>query len=218
MNRPKDTKELVKETLESFKTINDCLSLYYKGKQHMFKPIAGQLRILYCDRNKDKDNSLLHHIYPDLKLIAIHKYEFTKEMQGNKVIVHDKNGNEISDHGIVIRPECYIITEQRDGLQIADLDLSKSPRYLSLQDWCNQLVDMHHNLSVQEIIRSVADKGGGAHLDIKDNQALSTMKRGGPAKVGLHILFIIALARFTMKIARQFATEWIKEYPELEKE
>ena len=213
----KDLKELVKEALDSFKAINDSLLLYYEGKQHMFKPIAGQLRILYCDARRDKDNSLLHHIYPDLKLISFHKYDFKREHADLKLkgIAYDKNGNVVDDHKWMIRPECYRIIEKSNGLQIADLDLSNPPTYLTLQEWCDQIVDAHYNLKVRDIIRSVADKGGGAHIDIEDNQDLSLMKKTGPAGVGLHILFIIALARYTIDFAKQSAAEWIKKYPDL---
>lgn len=213
----KYSKKLVKDALDSFLTIHDCLSLYYQGKQHMFKPIAGQLRILYCDTNRGKDNALLNHIYPDLKLISFQNYELKKEHDDLKikVVAYDNNGYEVTNHGLSIQPGCYSITQKSNGLQFADLDLSNPPTYLSLQEWCDQLVDSHYNLKVKDIIRSVADKGGGSHIDVQDNPELSLMKKTGPAGVGLHILFVIALARYTVKFAKQFAIEWIEKYPDL---
>ncbi len=216
-HRNKDIKKLVKDVLDSLKVINDCLLLYYQRKQHMFKPIAGQLRILYCDTHSGKDNSLLNHIYPGLKLIAFKNYEFKKEYPdlNIKIVAHDSKGNEVTNHGIMIQPACYVITQTSSGLQTADLDLSNPPTYLSLQEWCDQIVDLRLNLKIKDIIRSVANKGGGAHIDLQDNQELSLMKKSGPAGVGLYILFVIALARYTIEFAKQFAAEWISKYPDL---
>jgi|SRR3990172_2199517 len=216
-NTIKDQKELVKDALDSFKVIKDSLSLYYDGKQHMFKPIAGQLRILYCDTHRGKDNSLLNHIYPDLKLVAFQNYEFKKEHEDLKIkiLAYDANGNERTAHSLVIKPACYVITQKSSGLQIADLDLSNPPTYLSCRDWCDQIVDSYYNLSVRKIIRIIADRGGGSHVDIEEGHELSQMKETGPAGVGLHVLFIIALARYTMQFAKQFAAEWVNKYPDL---
>lgn len=211
----KDVKKLVNDALESFIIIKDLLALYYQGKQLMFKPIAGQLRILYCDTNNSKENSLLHHIYPDLMLIAFREYEFKKELDGLKIVVHGKNGNEVNGHDRMCRPQCFCITQKSNGLQIADIDLSCPPNHLPLKEWCNQVVDSYYNLTVKDIIRSVADKGGGSHIDLQDNRELSLMKGAGPAGVGLHTLFIIALARYTIKFAKQFEAEWVKVYPDI---
>lgn len=213
----KDIKELAKDALDSFNVIKDSLSLYYDGKQHMFKPIAGQLRILYCDTHRGKDNSLLNYIYPDLKLVAFQNYEFKKEHEDLKIKIaaYDANGNEHTEHGLMIKPACYSVTKKSNGLQLADLDLSNPPTYLLLEDWCEQVVDSDYNLKVKDIIRSVADKGGGAHVDIEDGHELSQMKKNGPAGLGMHVLFIIALARYTMPFANQFAAEWVNKYPDL---
>ncbi|MBM2834500.1 MAG: hypothetical protein HW406_1661 [Candidatus Brocadiaceae bacterium] len=207
----------MKDALDSFLIILDCLLLYDQKKQHMFKPIAGQLRILYCDRNSGKDNSLLSLIYPDLKLMAFQKHEFKKEHDDLKikVVAYDNNGHNVTNHGFLIQPACFIITQKSNGHQSANFDLSSPPMYLSLQEWCDQLVCSDCNLTVKGIIRSVADKGGGSHVDVQDNPELSLMKKTGPAGVGLHILFVIALARYTIKFAKQFAIEWIEKYPDL---
>lgn len=207
----KQMKKLIRDALESLLTIKDCLELYYQKKQHMFKPIAGQLRILYCDKNRRKDNSLLSHIYPDLKLIAFKKYELKKEYPDFPVKIEGRYKKE--NH--MLRLEGYVITKMVSGLQIADLDLSDPPEYLALYEWCEQLADVSLNLKVRDIILSVANKGGGSHIDLHDNPELSIMKRTGPAGVGLHVLFIIALARFTMRFANQFTAEWSTKYPDL---
>jgi hypothetical protein len=51
---------------------------------------------------------------------------------------------------------------------------------------------------------SVADKGGGAHVDDTANKALHDMSVTGPAGVGVHVLFSIALGRFAQKIGLHY--------------
>ena len=51
-------KKFITETIDCLKIIYSCLVCYQNGDLHMFKPIAVQLRMLFCDSNRKKDNSL----------------------------------------------------------------------------------------------------------------------------------------------------------------
>jgi len=47
------------EALEVFKVIDCCLACIYDGKTFMYRPLSGQLRILFCDFEKKKNKALL---------------------------------------------------------------------------------------------------------------------------------------------------------------
>lgn len=207
-------KRLIKEAFDAFRTISDCLSLYYKGRPHMFKPIAGQLRILFCDTNRNEDNSLLKHLYPDLRLIAFRKSEYSTEHAQIKVVAYDEKGN-VVPNAMKIKEACYSIVKDKSGIAYPDIDLADPIIYLTLEDWRKQLIDDELGLTVKDIIRTIADKGGGAHIDLVQNDKLKIMKKNTPANIDYQVLFIIALARYTILLARNMTVEWEKEFPGL---
>ncbi len=90
----------------------------------------------------------------------------------------------------------FLITEYANGLQVADLELVQGGHLLPLKQWIDQFVTVHpRELTIRELIKSVADKGGGAHVDNWPNESLATMQSMGPAGVGCHVLYTVALAR-----------------------
>jgi len=54
-----DKQRNFEEAIELFKVIDTCLSCYYAGKVHMYRPLSAQLRILLCDINRGKNKALL---------------------------------------------------------------------------------------------------------------------------------------------------------------
>ena len=180
----------------------------------MFKPIAGQLRILYCDTNRKKENSLLHHLYPELKLRAFRNNEYSESQDYIRIIAYDKDGNEISN-AMKIKEACYGSIEDKDGIAYPDVDLAEPPIHLSLEQWRNQIIDDELNVTVKDVIRTIANMGGGAHVDIKPDDKLLLMGKSTPAKATYQILFIIALARYTIRLANNMCAEWKKEFPDI---
>jgi hypothetical protein len=209
-------KELIKVTYDVFKTISDCLSLYYKGRPHMFKPIAAQLRILYCDSNRGSENSLLHHLDRKMKLLAFRQNEYTTSHPHLVVTAYDRAGKEIPN-AIKMKESCFRIIEDKNGIAYPDIDLANPPVYLSLAQWRDQIIDDNMQLTVKDIIRTIADKGGGAHVDMKGNTNLKLMKKRTPANIDYQLLFIIALARYTIRLAKNMVADWGREFPGLTK-
>jgi hypothetical protein len=190
------------EMAECFAVVETCLACYYGGAKHMYRPLAGQLRILFCDKRP-----LLGRVFPDLKIPAVRKIEWSVPDQatlfgGTNVLltVQHPPGQEFR---LARMP--FLITEYENGLQSADLEFDQDGQLLPLDDWLNQLVTVYpSDLSLREVMRSVADKGGGAHVDDTANKALHDMSVTGPAGVGVHVLFSIALGRFAQKIGLHY--------------
>ena len=66
---------LKQQLQDSLAVVDTCLECIYSGKPHMYRALAGQLRLLLCDTqrkndNSKKDNSLLAAIYPKLEASA----------------------------------------------------------------------------------------------------------------------------------------------------
>jgi len=159
----------------------------------MYKPISSQLRILFCDTQRKKDHSLINRIHSNIKLLAFRELKF------------ENPGGPIS---VATAP--YVITQHANGLVDAKLDIASQYKYLSLSDWRNQIVELHPALTLNDIIRSVADQDGGAHLDDNECANLTIMRGHNPTKIGSNVLFIIALAHYAIDLANQLVPVWIK--------
>jgi len=189
----KKTKQ-INGSIDCFKIIHACLKEYFNGQVHMYKPISVQLRMLFCDTSRGKDYSLIYRIHPDIRLLAFKKVEYKNSSQG--------------PISCAVLP--YVIVERHDGIIYAKLDISPPFRYLHLEEWRNQVVDLQPLLTVKDVIRSVADQDGGAHLDDSECLNLKIMRKHNPTRLGSNVLFIIALAQYVIDFANQIVPIWIR--------
>ena len=196
------------ELRECFKVVDTCLASYYSGAKHMYRPLAGQLRILLCDATP-----LLSRVFPDLKFCPLRSVEWVDPpdaplfdgLPARLVVEHPLH----EEFRLARMP--FLITEYANGLQVADLQLSPEGQMLLLGDWMDQLVTVHpSDLSVREIVRSVTDKGGGAHVDDDPKDALRAMYRTGPHGVGVHVLFVVAIGRFAQEVGLHY-TQFVEQ-------
>lgn len=191
------------ELAECFAVIDTCLATYYAGARHMYRPLAGQLRILLCDRPP-----LLTRAFPNLTIGALRPIEW---LEPDQAILFDSYPARLGvqhppDQDFRLARMPFLITAYTNGLQIADLQFASGKQLLPLDDWMDQRITLHPvELSLRDTIRSVADKGGGAHVDDEVNSALRHMHRTGPAGVGVHVLFSIAVGRFAQNVGLHYA-------------
>jgi hypothetical protein len=191
------------ELAECFAVIDTCLGTYYDGATHMYRPLAAQLRILLCDKPP-----LLSRVFPNLRIGALRPIEWLEppgatrfeDTEMRLAVEHPQ------DQEFRLAQMPFLITEYENGLQVADLELEASNQMLPLDTWMDQLVTVYPSkLSLREIIRSVADKGGGVHVDDRVNNALRDMRVTGPSDVGVHVLFTVAVGRYAQKIGLYYA-------------
>lgn len=196
------------ELLDTFRALDGCLRAYYSGTPEVYRPIATQLRLLFCDRNRRRDSSLLVRCFEPLDLHPIAQIEWvpatelperTDHMGTLRIAGHNA-------HLLVVAKMPFTVTKYRNGLEIADLDLDSVGDPIPIASWLGQIVSIHPGLlTVRDIILSVANKGGGAHVDDEPNRELKEMKRLRPATLGAHILFTIAIARFAQRLGAVYA-------------
>jgi hypothetical protein len=199
-----------RELANCLKVVDSCLASYYGGAGHMYRPLAGQLRILLCDNKVP----LLSRVFPNLKFGALSPVVWldpadTPLMEGSgaRLVVEHP-----ADQEFRLARMPFLITEYQNGLQVADLRLDPNGQMLSLADWMNQSLTVHPlQLSLREVIRSIADRGGGAHVDDTPNEALLGMQRTGPRGVGVHLLFVVALGRFVQEFGFRY-TQFVEQF------
>ncbi len=190
------------ELAECFAIVDTCLSSYYGGAKHMYRPLAGQLRILFCDKRP-----LLSRVFPDLKFGALRPIEW---LEPPKATLFDGAQARLAvqhppDQEFRLARMPFLITAFKNGLQVADLEVDPEGQMLPLDKWMDQSVTVYpSDLSIREMVRSVADKGGGAHVDDTVNEALRDMHVTGPSGMGVHVLFSVAVGRFAQNLGLHY--------------
>ena len=178
---------------ECFKVIDSCLSCIYSGDTHMYRALAGQLRLLLCDSSRGKNNSLLYKVYPESKISAIKPIKWDQSQTGD-VTLHQTE----KTHSISTMPFKLII--YKNGLVVSDLKYNNK-NMLSIDEWIHTQLTVHPiHLTPAIIIRTVADKGGGAHVDSNSSVELRMLYKKTPTGRMYSELFILALGRFAQKI------------------
>lgn len=186
-----DTKKHLETQLrDCFKVIDSCLACFYLNQPHMYKPLAGQLRILLCDSHRRKDNSLLPRVFPDLIVSKLKTIDWSKNTAGS---VQLRQG---SDGTARIASMPYEITQYTNGLVVADLLCDKST-LIDIPTWMDQDITIYPTpLTARDIVRHVADKGGGSHVDTNSSPQLRYMAKLTPTGQSFGALFVLALGRF----------------------
>lgn len=181
---------------ESLAVVDTCLECIYSGKTHMYRPLAGQLRLLLCDRQNGADKSLLATACPELKISALDSINWSHdEALGIKMAPTVEGTNRIANMPI----EIYVY---ENGLAIADLLLKENT--IPIAKWSEQTLTYHPvKLDIKKVIRTVADKGGGAHVDSNASKELLLMYEQTPSGKTYAELFIVGIGRVIQRVGEQ---------------
>lgn len=182
---------------DSFAVVDTCLDCIYQGKAHMYRPLAGQLRLLLCDANRGADNSLLAAVYPRLEVSSIEPISWSRDEAGGIRMAQ----NEAGTNRIAQMP--LQIDEYANGLVVADLLVQKD-ELLPIARWAEQRLTIHPTrLNVRTVVRTVADKGGGAHVDRNSSAELRLMYQRTPPGRTYAELFVVGIGRFVQRLGEQ---------------
>jgi len=193
-----------KEAIESFKVVDTCLKCFYEGESHMYRPLSAQLRLLLCDSNRSKDNSLVTRIFNNIRLSPIKSIDYQVQGTFNKSedwanSIHAVSSNPSVNLKLALMP--FEITCFANGLEIADLIVNKNAEPIPVSSWLEQCISLYPvPITIRSLIKIVADRGGGAHVHHKEDNLLDSLSKYGPAKIGIDALFTIAIARIAQQL------------------
>lgn len=173
----------------------------------MYRPLAGQLRILFCDSNRRQDNSLLVRAFPNFSLSPL-RSPCTRDLSTFDKMYVDRGRRNILDdqgqrnHVIDLMP--FEIQRFQGGLEAGRLVLDPNADPIWLQDWLQQVVTIHPvRVTVRTLIRTIADRGGGAHVDEAVDKLIERLATSHPCNTGLHALLTVGLGRLAQQIGWQ---------------
>lgn len=197
---------LKQQLKESFLIIDSCLKCYYENDRHMYKPLVGQLRILFCDFQGKKDNSLLPRVFPQITLNILEPIDWSVEQSSSLKLLQNPDGsNRISSMPLEIK-------QYKNGLAIAELIPAKNEKLVDIPTWVNQyLTHYPTSLTIKDVIRNLADKGGGAHVDSNLSLHQRYMNQMTPVGRSFGEMFIIAMSKLAQRIGENlFEYEGVK--------
>lgn len=95
----------------------------------------------------------------------------------------------------------FEITCFKNGLEVCDLLIDKDSDLINFEEWLNQIVTIHpKRIKIVDIIRTVTDRGGGAHIHNSADDLLDSLQKFSPCKNGVDTLLTIAIGRFAQQI------------------
>lgn len=188
---------LKQQLQDSLAVVDTCLECIYAGKPHMYRALAGQLRLLLCDTQRKKDNSLIAALYPKLEVSTFEAINWSSSEAGAVRISQSADGtNRIAQMPLEI-------SIYPNGLAVADLLLHRE-QFSPIATWSEQRLTFHPaRLSAKAVIRAVADKGGGAHVDADASPELRLMYEYTPAGRTYAELFVVAIGRFIQELGEK---------------
>lgn len=189
---------------EAFRLLSKCVSNAYEGDADWFPFIALQLRKIYFDKSP-----LLERVSSEFELPAIQSIHVREPLVPMVTT---------TDDGVIIRAPFVqymtpveVTVDYPKGRYFVSLVLDLSKPRLRCSEWGNQVLSSIPTLvSVRDVVRTVCDKGGGAHADERHDAILSYLNKVVPIPPVLPAIsityaniFLLALARFTLVLAKK---------------
>ncbi|WP_425919050.1 hypothetical protein [Acinetobacter sp. TSRC1-2] len=182
------------EALECFKVIESCLKSIYSGETHMCRALSAQLRILLCDYSNNS-KPLLMRLIPNLELLSlVNTYDDSKDLDlklSRNVLI-----------GMSFEARCYW-----NGVE--DSIPLYGQKVLPLNDWADQIILSYPiPLTIRKLIKLIANKGGGAHVDEDGHPLLELLQEKVFQRLNQGELLIVGLS----KIIQQLSFQLIQAY------
>jgi len=192
MKMQKSKEELFKDFVDCLKQIQLNIDCYSDKNDFPYKSVSVQLRILLCDQNP-----LYKKLFPNLKLHPILRGGMNNLPQSLK------------DSCVLFLPARTRFFGDGRPCKIEALFDKNSKQLLLVEDWLDQtlLVLYKTPITIRDLIRSVADKDGGAHVDSKPNLVLikgARMKINGQKG---YIYYLMAIAKYIVEFLSQIIEE-----------
>jgi hypothetical protein len=186
------------EAIQCFKVIESSLRSIYAGEFHMYRALSTQLRILLCDSPKP----LLVRLFRNLelqRLADVRSYEpgcFPENLAHlNSIMVSGT-----SSVSIACMP--FEATVYFNGVEDCHPLLDASGQMLNVEVWVDQVITVFPEpLTIRQLIRTVADRGGGAHVHkSKDALLFGLVDEHTPTKLNQAALVIVAISKVMQHI------------------
>ena len=182
---------------DSLAVVDTCLECICARKSHMYCALAGQRRLLLCDKQRGADNSLLTTAFPKLEVSSIAPISWSRDEAGGVRMLRTNAG---TNRMAQVPLEVCVYA---NGLIVADL-LRQNESLCAIAAWPDQRLTFHPaRLTVRTVVRTVADKGGSAHVDSNASAELRLMHQRTPPGRTYAELFVVGIGRFAQRLGER---------------
>jgi len=158
------------------------IGLFHGGVRDVYRVVATELRKLLCDGK----STLLPRVFVDMRL---HKFHWTHILEKTPSLAEGLQ---------ILLPGHLEITNGKAHFRLL---FAPTQEQIDLEAWLEQPL-LGPDLSVRELIRSVADKEG-AHADPRYNDALARAKCVRYAADESHLHCIVGIAEYLLAFMRR---------------
>ena len=187
---------------DAFHVLAGCLTKAYEGDGAWFPTIALQLRLILFDKSP-----LIMRVEGDLRLPALASIELPETSV--PILDELENGRIVRANVFQYAMPFEIYSASRREYFV-NLLLDSSKRHLDVISWGNQTIStIPTPLSIRDIVRTICDKDGGAHVDDEHDALLSYMSSpisiNGVVwtEVSYADAILMAVARFALVVAEK---------------
>ena len=185
------------EALECFRVIDSSLRCIYSGDIHMYRVLSAQLRILLCDAPKP----LLLRLFPNLVLTGLQPIKRTAPGEFPVELDHLNSIRSIGSQNVSISCMPFEARLYSNGVEDCQALLRLDKVLLPINEWVDQYVTLDPvPVTVRKLIRTVADRGGGAHVHSSKDALLRGLSAKGLGKLHQAALIIIAISKLMQSI------------------
>lgn len=167
--------KVLKDLFATRDILATSIEVYHEGQEAFYRTIAVQLRILLAD----KGNSLIPRLFPHFSL-------------------HPLRGDQkkIDEHTVFYMPS-RLNFDGKGGVNVEEL-FDESKGTIFLDQWLDQRL-FNLNITIRELIKSVADKEG-AHSDPEYNSTLNLTKKVMVANTPSDSLHVVAIGEYVLRV------------------
>ncbi|MDQ0084491.1 hypothetical protein J2W35_004860 [Variovorax boronicumulans] len=188
------------EALECFKVIDSSLRCIYRGEHHMYRALSGQLRILLCDKKP-----LLLRLCANLALASLAEVRDHAPGSFPSELAHLNALSFVGVDSFTIACMPFEVSIYFNGVEDCKALLHRDRKLLPLEEWTSQIVLLDPvPVTIRQLIRTVADRGGGAHVHHSKDALLRALRKGMPSRMTQDALVIVALAKVMQGVGLQF--------------
>lgn len=188
----------MEEAIQCFNVIESSLRCIYAGEFHMYRALSTQLRILLCDSPKP----LLVRLFRNLELqrlaeVGLYSPGFFPEKLAHLNSISVSGASPISISCMPFEATVYF-----NGVEDCHPLLAPSGEMLGIEIWVDQVITVFPEpLTIRQLIRTVADRGGGAHVHkSKDAILFGLLNHQTPTKLNQAALVIVAISKVMQHI------------------
>jgi len=174
--------QLLQDIVDSLQILKINIENYDNGEKVVHKVIAVQLRILLCDTNRGRENSLLPKLIDNPKLHPMQKMPHLEEIKkdtSRRLLFFDTG------------------TYSSGSNRITNI-FDKSSQKISLRNWLDQYI-FDFTITLKKLIKSVANKAGGAHVDCNLDDTLRKTSTTILNDDISHSIYLIEIGRYILE-------------------